>query len=195
MGLFSIGTDSAEGSQVNKSINVKSEDDFIQEGKITKYELSDDNRYIKIEFANTKGQTSNGSAWLPKAESDYSDADAYKKAVTGFMNNMTNISRKLISDTYTCDGRDAVDVATKVINAVSSKLASKTVFCKMDLNKSKDGKIYTNVSSYSPFAFSKEDIFISNKQKDLLKEKLAYRPDAEKTAEFKTMPDSSGLPF
>ena len=48
MGLFSINESTSEGTG-SKSINVRSEADFIQQGKITKYELSEDKRFINIE--------------------------------------------------------------------------------------------------------------------------------------------------
>lgn len=194
MGLFSITADSSD-NQVGKNIVIKSEADFIQEGKITKYELAESEKFIRVEFTNTKGQVASGSAWLPNEESTYKSQEDYKKAVTGFMNSMINVSRKVINETYTCEGNNALDVAKKIIRDISQKLPSKQIFCKMMLKKGSDGKIYTNIYSYSPFTFDINDRFVSEKQKDLLKEKLAYKPDTDKSVEFKTMPDSSGLPF
>ena len=193
MGLFSIDSNTSEGTG-SKSINVRSEADFVQQGKITKYELSDDKKYINIEFTNTKNQTASKRLYLPKEESSYDSGDKYKKAISIFMGNMANVSRKFMGDTYKCEGDSVASVAEKVIRDITPKLNNVTLFCAMELNKGDKG-IFTNVGSFSPFSLTGEDITIMSKQKDLLKEKLAYKPDTDKPVEFKTMPDSSGLPF
>ena len=192
MGLFSIDASTSEGTG-SKSINVRSEADFVQQGKITKYELSDDKKYINIEFTNTKNQTANKRLYLPKGESEYTDGDKYKKAISIFMGNMANVSRKYMGESYVCNGDSAVQVAEKVIRDISTKLNNVTLFCAMELNKGDKG-IFTNVGSFSPFSLTGEDITIMGKQKDLLKEKLAYKPDAEKPT-FKEQENNSGLPF
>lgn len=193
MGLFSIDTNTSEGTG-SKTINVKSEADFIQQGKVTKYELSEDKKYINIEFTNTKNQTANKRLYLPKDASEYQDQDKYKKAISIFMGNMANISRKYMGDTYKCDGDTLLQVVERVIRDIQPKLNNVTLFCAMELSKTDKG-IYTNVGSFSPFSVTGEDIVIMQKQKDLLKEKLAYKPDTDKPVEFKSMPNSSGLPF
>lgn len=193
MGLFSINESTSEGTG-SKSINVRSEADFIQQGKITKYELSEDKRFINIEFTNTKNQTANKRLYLPKDESGYADQDKYKKAISIFMGNMANVSRKFMGDTYKCDGDSVIQVVEKVIKDITPRLNNVTLFCAMELNKGDKG-IFTNVGSFSPFSLTGEDIVIMAKQKELLKEKLAYKPDADKPVEFKEGKKNDDLPF
>lgn len=78
--------------------------------------------------------------------------------------------------------------------AITPKLNNVTLFCAMELNKGDKG-IFTNVGSFSPFSLTGEDITIMSKQKDLLKEKLAYKPDADKPVEFKPGEKKDDLPF
>ena len=193
MGLFSINESTSEGTG-SKSINVRSEADFIQQGKITKYELSDDKKYINIEFTNTKNQTANKRLYLPKDESGYADQDKYKKAISIFMGNMANVSRKFMGDTYKCDGDSVIQVVEKVIKDITPRLNNVTLFCVMELNKGDKG-IFTNVGSFSPFSLTGGDIVIMAKQKDLLKEKLAYKPDTDKPVEFKEGKVNDSPPF
>jgi len=193
--LFVINEGTSEGT--SKNINVREEVDFIQQGKLTKYELSEDNRYIQIEFTNTRGQVSNRRMYLPKDASEYQSDDKYKKAISIFMGNMANVSRKYMGDTYTTQGNTALEIAIKVIKDITPKLSTVVLFCLMELNETDKG-IFTNVGSFSPFSMTGSDLVVSKKQKDLLQKKLAYKPD---TDTMPTIPgngpiaNDSGLPF
>jgi len=87
-----------------------------------------------------------------------------------------------------------------MIKDVTPILNGKEVYCLMELNEGKDGKIYTNVGAFGPFSETGKDIFVSQKQKEMLVRKLNYKnsdvkPDADKPVEFKTTDAASDLPF
>ena len=53
--LFVIDSTTNEGT--SKSIFINSEADFVQQGKITKLELSEDNKFYMVNFTNKAGQS------------------------------------------------------------------------------------------------------------------------------------------
>ena len=170
--LFSFDEKTSEGKSTN--INVRSLEDFIHKGKVTKIEIPDDERWVHVEFTNEIGQTANKNFFFPK---DNGDAEKYAKSVKFFMQNMANIGRRYMGTEYKVSGTSCVDVARKVLKDVATRLNSKEVFCLMELNKSKtDDKIYTNIGSFSPLSDTGKDLFITEKQKQLLAEKLAFKP-------------------
>ena len=193
--LFAIDGRTSEGKST--VINVRTEEDFIQKGKITKLEIPEDERWLHVEFTNDKGLTANKNFFFPK---DNGDAEKYKTSVRIFMGNIANIGRKYKGGDYSVTGNSAVEVARKMIKDVAPMLNGKEVYCLMELNEGKDGKIYTNVGAFGPFSETGKDIFVSQKQKEMLVRKLNYKnsdvkPDADKPVEFKTTDAASDLPF
>ena len=172
--LFSVDATTSEGKST--IINVRSEADFIQKGKITKLEIVEDKGWMAVEFTNDKGLTSNKNFFFPK---DNGDAEKYAKAVKFFMGNIANIGRRYKGTDYKVSGIDALDVAKKMVKDVTS-LLNKEVFCLMELNEGKDGKIYTNVGSFSPLSDTGKDLFITDKQRKLLEKKLNWKGDDAK---------------
>ena len=194
--LFAIDGRTSEGKST--VINVRTEEDFIQKGKITKLEVVEDKNWMSVEFTNDKGMTSSKNFFFP---TDRGNAEQYAKDVKTFMGNIANIGRRFKGSSYAVTGTSAVDVAKKMVKDIAPLLNSKEFYCLMELNRSKkDDKIYTNVGSYSPFSDTGKDLYISAKQKALLVEKLNYKnsdvkPDADKPVEFKTTDAASDLPL
>ena len=62
--LFSVDATTSEGKST--IINVRSEADFIQKGKITKLEIVEDKGWMAVEFTNDRGLTSNKNFFFPK---------------------------------------------------------------------------------------------------------------------------------
>jgi len=177
--LFVIDSTTNEGSG-SKNIVIYGEADFIQECEITKYELSADKLYIQAEVVNKQGKTSNARYYLPKAKESYETEDKYKTAVRIFLGNMANIARKFKGEDYKVEGKDALDVAEKVIAAITPMLKGKKLFVLFELTENSKG-IFSRIGSFSPFANNAKDLIISQKQKDLLEKRKngTTKPDAE----------------
>lgn len=197
--LFVIDSTTNEGT--SKSIFINSEADFVQQGKITKLELSEDNKFYMVNFTNKAGQSLKYDKryYLPKDKSEYADEEKYKKAVQIFLSNMANLGRKFKGEDYKVEGSSALDVALKVIGAVKP-LLNKEIFAFFELEK-KDKGIFPNLGSFSPFGTIKEELMvkINAKQKELLEEKRNYKtsPDSDGTAvSFNETPKpTDDLPF
>lgn len=166
--LFVIDSTTSEGG--SKNIIIYEEQDFIQQCKITKYTLSDDNKYIDIEVKNLQGKVCNSRMYLPKEKSEYATEEKYNNAVRIFLGNMANIARKFKGEDYKVEGRDAIEVVTKVIRDITPFLNSKTVYVLFELTENDKG-IFTRIGSFSPFGEKESDLKVSVKQKTLLHKK------------------------
>lgn len=175
--LFVIDESTSEGG---KSIIVNEEKDFIQLCKITKYVLSNDQKYIDAEVTNERGKTCSSRYYLPKEASEYDDEKKYKTAVRIFLSNMANVGRKFKGADYKVEGKNALDVANKVITAITPSLSSKKVYTLFELTENEKG-IFTRIGAFSPFADKAEDLNINPKQKELLNKKSGSvaKPDSD----------------
>lgn len=175
--LFVIDESTSEGG---KSIVVNEEKDFIQLCKITKYVLSDDQKYIDVEVTNDRGKTCSTRFYLPKEESEYADEKKYKTAVRIFLSNMANVGRKFRGADYKVEGKNALDVANKVITAITPSLGSKKLYTLFELTENDKG-IFTRIGAFSPFAEKAEDLSINPKQKELLHKRSnsSAKPDVD----------------
>lgn len=189
---FIIDEKTSEGG--SKNISIRTVEDFIQKGKITLFKLSDDQKFIEVNFANVQGQTFkyNKRFYLPKDASEYDSTEKYAKAIQIFMGNMANVARKIKGEDYKVEGTSALDVAKKVITAVSQSIGSKEIFCFIELEEKKDnGGIWPSIGSFSPFGNTKEDLLskVNSKQKDLLSKR-----DREFEANKNATPDEDRIP-
>jgi hypothetical protein len=189
---FVINETSSEGNEQSKNITIKTEQDFIQKGKITQYSLSEDGKYIEVNFTNDKGQNFRFGKryYLPKEKAEYDSEDKYNKAIQIFMNNMVNVARKIKGENFKVEGTSAKDVANKVITAVNSGMNSKEIYAFIEL-EDKDKGIFPNLGNYSPFGNTREDLLgkVTSKQKELLAKR-----EAQFQASKGVTPDAENIP-
>lgn len=195
--MFGFDETTSEGTG-GKNIVVKEEGDFIQDNcTVTKFELSTDEKYIDVEIENANGKTSNKRIYLPKATSEYTTPEKYKKAVEVFGGALANISRRYKGEAYKASGSTAIEVTKKVITDIKPLLARVPVRVKLELREGPTGGIFTNIASFGPFEdMNKKSAFvINNDQKLLLAKKNAYKPDAETSNADVTTPSTDDIGF
>lgn len=170
---FVIDSNTQESSG-GKYIQIYEEKDFIQGNcTLTTLELSSDNRYIQLEVTNPTGQIANKRMYLPKTKSEYVGEDKFMNAVKVFMGNVANLARRYKGEAYTASGANALEIAQKLIADVTPMMSMKKVAVSLELVESPDGKMYTNIGSFAPFADTTETLTVEPKQKLLLAKKLA----------------------
>jgi len=165
----------------NPRIVVKSETDFIQCGKIT--EIKSEENYYNIVFTSLQGKTAEKRLYHPKEDNEMSK-DIFLRFCTNILNRF-NINEEIKANT-------PIEFANKVFSLVNPLLRTKEVYCLVELSESKDGKIYTNIGSFSPFADKEDDLYVSKKQKDLLAKKQSYKPSDESQPIH--IPNGSSMP-
>lgn len=188
--VFVIDENTSEGG---KNISIFEEKDFIQLCEITKYELDPEEKYINCEVKNERGKISTKRFYLPKDKSEYPDEKKYTSAVRTFVSNMANIARRFKGKDFKVEGKNALDMAQKVISIVHPILATKKVHVLFELNKGDRGT-FTNVSSFSPFADDAKDLTISAAQKVLLHEFRSGKSSGVE-ADVDTPPAGGKIPF
>jgi len=189
---FVIDETTEEGGG-SKYIQIVEEKDFIQtDVLVTKFQLSEDAKYIEVEVTNSKGQAASRRWYLPKEESEYPEKKKYLNAVKVFMGNMANISRKYMGESYKVTGNTAAEIANKVISDITPKLDKVKVAVLLELNEVDKG-IFTNIGSFAPFSVDGSDLAVDGKQRLLLQKKLislSAKPDSDlpPTGETKKTP-------
>lgn len=169
------------------SIIVNSQDDFIQLCKITGIKMSDDLRYIELTVENESGLTNTSRIYLPKEESEYSESSKYEMAVNIFVRNMANILRRFKGENASVEADNVVQLAQKVIAAVTPLLHSKKVYTLFELNENDKG-IFTRIAGIAPFADNPKDLFVSKKQLQLLEKKNGTGVTPDNDANFMATP-------
>ena len=172
---FGFDNTTTEGKFEKKYVTIDKIEDFVQKGKISKLEIPEDQRWLHVEFTSESGGTTNKNFFFPQ---DTGDKEKYDKSVKFFLANMANIGRRYKGTNYAVSGNTLLEVAQKVIRDITP-LLNKPVYCLLELNEGKDGKIYTNVGSFSPFSDNGTDLFVTQKQKDMFAKKGSYKPDTD----------------
>ena len=195
--LFVIDENSNDGT--SKYIGIRNEDDFIKFGKLTKYAISEDGKYIEANFTTKDGLSLRFDKRynLPISKENYKSEEKYNKAVQIFLNNMVNIGKKFKGDTYKVSGTDALDLAKKVIADITPLMKTKDIWAFFELEEKEKG-IFPNLGSFSPFGNTKEELVgkVTSTQKNLLEKRKTggAKPDADVKFDTTAKP-SDDLPF
>lgn len=165
------------------AILIREESDFVQLCTVKRVSLSEDKKYYEVEVENENGFTNTSRFYLPKNEEDYATKDKYVMATNIFVRNVANLYRRYAGPTATIEANDFVELIEKVIHKITPVLHTKKFYVMFELNKNDKG-IFTRIAGIAPFADKKEDLIVSRKQLNLLKEKNGEGVTPDNDAEF-----------
>jgi hypothetical protein len=192
----------AQNNFTTKYIIIREEKDFVQENvTINKIEVTEDKKSFIVTVENELGETvTSGRKFFPE-EGRAKSAESYDKWVKAFVDYFKNIGNVYVGDKFELelDTENWPKAVEDLIKQIKKEMLSTKISAKLALQYSeKDGKYYTNLAGYSPFATDSKSLFISTADREMLKLSKKYsNPNvkADEDSPSKKNEEKNDMPF
>jgi|GEM_PF-5473595 len=174
--MFKIDS-TTEESTPSRFVLIDKEEDFIQDNVYIKsLELDPkEQRYFQINAEKNGQQMQTQRQYFPDIKTSQSE-ETFKKAVSIKKGLLTSLLRKFKGEDTEINARGWVDLVNKIEEACKPAYSTTPLRVKLELAE-KDGKYYTNISTFAPFESmtvprSESTLKVTAKDKQMLRNKI-----------------------
>jgi hypothetical protein len=183
-------------------IRIREEKDFIQENIIiTDIRITQNGKAFEVVCENASAEeVTSGNKFFPE-ESRAHSPEKYLKAIEIMSNYLKNIGMRYLGDKFklSIDTDNWPKAIDDLIKQIKPKMLATKLCAKLEIEAGKDGKFYTKLGNYAPFADTVKALFIRDVDREMFAASKKFnnpnvKPDSDTPANPVPQP-SSDLPF